>query len=62
MRPDNPACLECSKGRGELHSWKITDEGATCTNCGLKLNQADAADLFFGASAYEQESDNGGMT
>lgn len=54
MRPSNPACYECPKGDGGMHSWKIIDAGAICTNCRVKLNTEQAADCFFDPSAVEQ--------
>lgn len=49
MRKDNPAIYACSKGKGGIHAWNITDAGATCQKCKLELGHDDARDLFFGA-------------
>lgn len=57
MRPDNPATHECKGGTGGLHYWRITDDGAHCLNCEIKLNVQQAQDCFFGYEAYEKAKD-----
>lgn len=50
MRPSNPACYECPKGRNTLHTWKRNkDLTARCVECGLTLNKIDAAEVFQGS-------------
>ena len=47
MRPNNPACYECPKGRSGVHIWKLVDAGAICTLCKTKLDAEQARDCFF---------------
>lgn len=48
MRPSNPACYECPKGKNGLHHWRKSVDGkmAMCIRCGLELNEADTADCY----------------
>jgi len=49
MRKDskiNPAWYECPKGSGGVHYWFRYGGGAECRNCGLRLNQWQAAEVF----------------
>jgi hypothetical protein len=47
MRPSNPACYECPKGEGGLHTWKLNPNGtATCKHCSATLNKQDTAEVF----------------
>lgn len=57
MRPDNPATRECKSGMGGLHYWQITDDGARCLNCPVKLDVKQAQDYFFGYEVYEKAKD-----
>lgn len=47
MRKNNPAVYECPKGKSALHRWRVVDGIATCTNCSLKLNAEDTADMLW---------------
>jgi hypothetical protein len=48
MRPSNPACYECPKGKSRLHTWKrLPDLTAVCVECKQVLNKNDAAECFY---------------
>jgi len=52
MRPSNPACYECPKGKNTLHTWRRNaDMTATCIECDTTLSVEDAAECF---RDYEQ--------
>jgi len=47
VRKNNPACYECPKDRGGIHTWKRLNDGkAICVKCKLELNQQDTAEVF----------------
>jgi len=50
VRPSNPACYECPKGKDGLHTWRRNPDGrfAMCVKCGLELNETDTAEVFEG--------------
>ena len=56
MQKDNPACYECPKGKGGLHTWERCPDGtgrnpltrARCVKCNLELVAGFAFDVFEG--------------
>ncbi len=49
MRSTNPACYECPRDPGGIHTWRwlpYSGGRAVCKKCGKELNPQDAAEVF----------------